>query len=189
MQNPERGAGWEIVREFVDPEKAIRAGEQVLDLVTSDSPYMSEYPSSQERVGQKGLSFYRFHGWNIKDFPKYPETITEDPEAREEAADLIDIHRRAAKIIKPDIGAAQVNVFEPGGHTRRHRDRYNQDSFVISLLGVGLASIRDLATNEIIWAEVNPGDAMKIFNPRAQRDRPMHQVRNVGEGYRVSIVE
>ncbi len=189
MVNPERGAGWEIIREFVDPEIAQRARGQLLDLITSDSPYISEYPKHTTPPGQEKLTAYRFHGWNLKDYPDHANTITADPEAAAAAADIVSIHRRAGKVITDKVSVGQVNIFEVGGKTRIHRDRFDADSLAVSLLGVGLVTIKDPVIGKLFRTEVYPGDAMKIINPRAQRDRPSHRVVNISDDFRVSIVE
>ncbi len=188
MKNPEKGAGWEIVREYTEPELAIKAGIQVLDLIESDSKYIREY-GNYNRPGQENLKSFRFFAWHPGTFPNHPNTIQADPLESANARELIDLHRRSSKVVSRKVNAAQINVFEEQGHTWRHRDRFVGESLVVSLLGLGLVQIKDPVFGTKHSYELIPGDALKLNNPRKQSERPLHKVSNIGKGKRVTLIE
>lgn len=188
MKNPEKGAGWEIVREYTDPDSAIMAGYQVLDLVTAGSRYIQEY-ERYARPGQIGVNSYKFYAWHPGTYPEFPDTIQSDIIEAQKSKELIDIHRKAAKVVGSFVTASQINIFEEGGHTWRHRDRFAGETFVVSLLGLGLVQIKDPVFETKHCFEVYPGDALRIINPRKQSDRPLHKAINIGDGLRVTLVE
>lgn len=186
MKNPEAGAGWEIVREFVQPEIAETAGKQVLKLIEEESSYVSRF--DRNTYGHYLFENYRLHSWSPSSFPDYTDTITADSTAREEYAELINIHRKAVKTVDSYIQTAQINVFEPNGRMRRHRDRILGETIVVSLLGVGRVNLVDPVSAQPHEFVVNPGDAMHLINPRRQSLRPRHVVKNIGLTRRVTLV-
>ncbi len=185
-RNPEHGAGWEIRREFVDPEKAARAGKEVLGLIESGSKYFSTYDYNPP--GTSGVTFCNLAAWSPSQYPEQTDTIQNDPDAMKAVRDIIDIHRRTEKVISEKVRSAQFNIYEPGGHTRSHRDRRRGEIFALGLLGVAQARIKDPVFGTWHEFEINPGDGVHFVNPRAQRLRPYHQFINISNARRVSIV-
>lgn len=184
-KTPENGAGWEIVRQYTDPEKALRAAAQVIGLIESNSDYV--YSNGYSPPGSEDVDYFMLRAWSLSEYPDYPDTITSDTEQSSRVIDLLDIHRRAMKRVGRST-TSQINHYEVGGHTRWHRDRQSFETFAVALQGVGLLRLKDPATGEKIYKEIYPGDAFHLVNPRIQRMRPYHRVDNIGDIERIALV-
>jgi hypothetical protein len=190
MPNPEQGAGWEIIRGFIRDENIIRlAGEQVIRLING------EYPNFCTDVdfnppGQEGMSVKRLHTWNVSDFPKYEggSNLSETEGLKEEFHELIMVNRWKQSYELGYVTAPFLHIFEPGGHTRTHRDRTKGENSALSLVGEAVCVITDPVTNVVHEINVFPGDLMYLVNSRHQRLRPKHKVINRSNRIRVSLV-
>lgn len=182
------GTGWEIYRNLVDAEIAQTAGQQALQLIASSSKYIVE--QSTLAPGVEGLDIYRLHAWHPGTYPQHLDTIQADPKEVANNQELIDVHRRFSKYVSKYVSTCFINVYQPSGHTRRHRDRSSEETLAVGLLGNAEARITDPVTNKTHVFEINPGDAMHLHNPHRITRRPLHIVTNTSEtDLRVSLVE
>lgn len=187
MYNPETGAGWEVVRTFASSSQALQAGNEILHLLNIRSEYLVY--DGYSPPGQEGVDAYRLHAHHPNTFPDHPHTIQADKDALEQVPNLVEIHRRAAKIVRGYVGSPYIHIFRQGGHTRRHRDRLEGETFVVSLLGEVECYLVDPATRESFTFTLYPGDGLHLINPRKQSLRPRHKVTNVASPMRISLVE
>ncbi len=182
------GTGWEIYRNLVGKELAQKAGEQALQLITSENEYINEQISKSPGTG--GLNIYRFNAWHPGTFPEHPNTIQANALEVANNQELINLHRKYSKYASRYVLSCLINVYQPGGRTRRHRDRAPDETLAIGLLGTAEARITDPVTNKTHVFELAPGDAMHLHNPQRITRRPLHIVRNLSDSeLRVSLVE
>lgn len=185
MANPEHGSGWEVRREFVAPELAVIAGNQFLDLIDVESEYVWDVEYSPE--GQAGMTVYRFAAHCPEQFPDFPNTIRSDKTLSQKYSELLEVQEATMLDVNEEITSEFVHVFEPGGHTRRHRDRHISKITVLSLLGLADCAIKDPVTGQKLNFELSPGDAVTFNNPKVQKCRPLHKVTNIGDATRISM--
>lgn len=184
----ECGANWEIKRGFVAPDKALQAGEQAILLVDNHEKTVWLNRVEYSPPGQEGITFTDVYAWSTNQYPRHPNTVVNHPEEAEIIKDLLDIHRRAAKIAVGRVTSFGLLDYQPGGHTRRHRDRVEGDTIAVSLTAEAECQIKDPVTRNKFSYIMNPGDALYLVNPRIQRYRPLHKVINISNERRISLV-
>jgi len=82
-----------------------------------------------------------------------------------------------------------VNLTDPDGIVNTHRDDEPWSLIFVSLVGSAKVRIKHLHERRFTEAEVEPGDALKIVNPKEFKQRPRHEIINLSPFTRVSYGE
>ncbi len=188
--NPEQGAGWEVLRGFLNPELAKNAGKQALLLINGgfqDYEWYKYY--DKERPGQVGLLQHRINAWETARYPKHLDTICANEVLVELVPDLLLAHKKSSRYNDGTVRSLFINEYEVGGHSRKHRDRFQGGTVAVSILGTKRWQIVDPVTELTSYFDFEIGDAMHLINPRQQRLRPLHRVFNTSSDTMLSLVE
>ncbi len=185
----QEGANWEFISNFADCSAAIRAAEQANLLIEFADEFSFVRSSDYSPPGQEGIEFYQVGAWSAKKYPNNPHTIRNDSEVCEIVPDLLQIFYSATrKLHVNDRFVFQILRYLPNGHTRKHRDRYADDTVAVNLDGSATCALVDPVSKEQITLSLTPGDALYFVNPIPQKWRPLHKVTNTGDDIRTSLV-
>ncbi len=187
MANKERGHGWEVIRGFTSPEVAETAGSQFLDIMCNYPQYVHE--SDDTDIGDHGMRINMLDSWSPADFPNHTDTILNNKDIVANSRELIELHLMTSSYVGAKLlFQAQMNVYSPGAKTGRHRDRFSGSAVALGLLGTAVLNVTDPVRRTSSEHEINPGDAIHFSNSSFKMLRPFHNISNIGESSRLSLV-
>lgn len=177
-----QGINWSVERRLVIPGAAMEAGREVLDAIAVRDP-MILFDHHQP---QASYAAYQIEGLgSLSD-----EEIAADADFG--IGSLLVVKDAIRPFKDPDVldyDFGLINVLGRNGKVPLHPDNDPWSLVFVGLLGeVGL---RIKHINEPVYSStiLRPGDALRIINPPAKRQRPRHELVNLSDFARVSYGE
>jgi hypothetical protein len=178
------GVNWSIERGLVPAETAQAAAQEILEGIATRNPLI-------KFDHEDGFTGYVVEGW--QDLRKKEVA---DPAFR--FAALMEVRTalqpfKDPKLLKDrkakhyDVG--YVNITEAHGRVPMHRDSEPWSLVFVSLAGRAAARIRHKSEAAFAETELEPGDALRIVNPKAMKQRPKHELFSLSDFARISYGE
>jgi hypothetical protein len=169
------GRHWELASRFIDDDERLQlAGAQAVRLSElSDTTIVRDGGSYGSGVVVKRFSIDQLHRLPLG----------------EDFTELLGILAKARGAIGSSRNEAYLNIFQGLGTTGMHRDEIGEETFAIGLTGQARAEVDDPASDTHYSLCLYPGDALHFDNNQGpEAEQAMHEVKNVAQTPRVSLV-
>lgn len=181
------GVNWSIERALVPAETAQAAAQEILEGIATRNPLIKFDHNDPEAA---------FTGYMVKGWQNLDKEKVASPDFR--FAALMEVRNALQPFKDPELledrktkhyDVGYVNITEARGRVPMHRDNEPWSLVFVSLAGLVAARIKHKSEAAFAEAELGPGDALRILNPKAAMERPRHELVNLSNFARISYGE